>query len=58
MAMGTREREQSPLWVVTSDLPKSPSHPFYERLNVLLDASGFDPFVEKVCQTHLRQFEK
>ena len=50
MAMGTREHEQSPLWVVTSDLPKSPSHPFYERLNALLDVSGFDPFVEKRCR--------
>ncbi len=48
--MGTREGEQPPLWVVTSDLPKSPSHPFYERLNALLDASGFDPFVEKTCR--------
>jgi transposase len=50
MAMGTREIDQSPLWVVTADLPKSPSHPFYARLNELLDASGFDPFVEKVCR--------
>ncbi len=48
--MGTREGEQPPLWVVTSDLPKSPSHPFYERLNALLDASGFDAFVEKTCR--------
>ena len=50
MAMGTRETEQAPLWVATSDLPKSPSHPFYARLSALLDASGFDPFVEKACQ--------
>ena len=48
--MGTRESEQSPLWVVTSDLPKAPSHPFYARLSALLDASGFDPFVEKKCR--------
>ena len=50
MAMGTRDTEQSPLWVVTSDLPKAPSHPFYTRLNALLDASGFDSFVEKKCR--------
>src|SRR5712671_5452896 len=50
MAMGTRDGEQSPLWVVTSDLPKSPSHPFYARLNVLLDTHGFDRFVEQFCQ--------
>src|SRR6266581_2415522 len=42
MAMGIREGEQSPLWVVTADLPKSPGHPFYTRLNALLDAQDFD----------------
>jgi transposase len=50
MAMGTREPEQSALWVATSDLPKSPGHPFYARLNALLDAHGFDRFVEDLCR--------
>jgi transposase len=50
MAMGTRDGEQSPLWVVTSDLPKSPGHPFYTRLNALLDTHGFDRFVEQLCR--------
>ena len=48
--MGTRDIEQSALWIATSDLPKSPSHPFYARLNALLDAASFDQFVEKTCQ--------
>ena len=47
--MGTRTIEQAPLWVAASDLPKAPSHPFYARLNALLDASEFDPFVEQQC---------
>jgi transposase len=38
------------LWVVTSDLPKSPGHPFYTRLNALLDTHGFDRFVEQLCR--------
>ena len=50
MAMGTRDGEQSPLWVVTADLPTSPGHPFYTRLNAVLDAHNFDRFVEKKCQ--------
>ena len=50
MAMGIRDGEQSPLWVVTADLPKSPGHPFYARLNALLDANDFDRFVEQQCQ--------
>src|ERR1700682_4385120 len=50
MAMGIRDGEQSPLWIVTADLPQSPGHPFYARLNGLLDAHGFDRFVEKQCR--------
>src|SRR6202163_350864 len=50
MAMGIRDGEQSPLWVATADLPQSPGHPFYARLNGLLDAHGFDRFVEKQCR--------
>ena len=49
MAMGTRESEQSALWVATADLPTSPGHPFYARLNALLDAHEFDRFVEGLC---------
>jgi transposase len=49
MAMGTRTSEQSELWVATSELPKSPGHPFYVRLNALLDAHDFDQFVESLC---------
>ena len=50
MAMGTRESEQSSLWIPTSDLPKSPGHPFFARLNALLDAHDFDRFVEGLCR--------
>jgi transposase len=50
MAMGTRDPEQASMWVATADLPKSPAHPFYGKLNGLLDAAAFDPFVEKTCQ--------
>ena len=50
MAMGTRKTDQRPLWIATSDLPTSPGHPFYTRLNAALDAAGFDPFVEGLCR--------
>ena len=50
MAMGIRENEQSLLWIATSELPKSPGHPFYTRLNALLDAHAFDRFVEGLCR--------
>ena len=51
MAMGRRKRErQGELWVAASDMPQSPGHPFYRKLNELLSRHGFDPFVEGLCQ--------
>jgi transposase len=50
MSMGTREPDQPPLWIAASDLPASPGHPFYARLNAILDARGFDRFVEDQCR--------
>lgn len=49
MAMGIRESEQASLWIATSELPKSPGHPFYARLSAILDANDFDQFVEGLC---------
>lgn len=34
----------------TARLARPASHPFYERLNQLLDECGFDAFVEGICQ--------
>jgi transposase len=50
--MGTRRKRQRQheLWVATSDLPTTAAHPFYERLNALLDEHDFDAFVEGLCQ--------
>ena len=50
MAMGKKKRRQETLWVATSDLPTSPGHPFYERLNLILESHGFDRFVEGRCR--------
>src|SRR5437867_13016572 len=51
MAMGKRrKRPQDTMWVATSDLPKSPGHPFYQRLNRVLAANSFDSFVEAACR--------
>ena len=49
--MGKRRRRgrQVSMWVASSDLPRSAGHPFYERLNRVLDEAGFDGFVEERC---------
>jgi transposase len=52
MAMGTRGRRerQEELWVATAALARPASHPFYDRLNRLLEEYQFDPFVESLCK--------
>ena len=52
MAMGTRKQQerQEGFWVATADLPRSAGHPFYERLNELLEEAGFDALVEERCR--------
>jgi transposase len=51
MAMGRRwaRIRQQALWTPTASLPVSASHPFYERLNQVLDQKRFDEFVEALC---------
>jgi transposase len=51
MAMGRRtNRTRTPgLWIATNELPATGGHPFYQRLNQVLDAHGFDEFVEAEC---------
>jgi len=48
--MGKRKSKQAPMWIPTTDLPVSPGHPFYTRLNAILDEAGFDRFAEAQCQ--------
>ena len=51
MAMGKRRQdEQATFWVSTAQLPQSGGHPFYERLNGILDDEGLDRFVEERCR--------
>jgi hypothetical protein len=52
MAMGKRKRQakQASMWVATQDLPRSAAHPFYSRLNQILDQQDFDRFVEGLCE--------
>lgn len=51
MAMGTRRRRQrqEELWY-RRDLAEAPGHPFYRRLNEVLEHAGFDEFCEAGCR--------
>jgi len=51
MSMGRRQTQEQPdLWVPTTELPRSPGHAFYDKLNALLAQAGFDAHVEALCQ--------
>jgi transposase len=56
MAMGTRRRRQrqEELWY-RRDLAEAPGHPFYGRLNEVLDQAGFDEFCEARCRQFYHQ---
>src|SRR6266567_6906231 len=51
MGMGTRKQRQrqEQLWITHSELATAPGHPFYKRLNQLLDGEKFDEFCEGEC---------
>jgi transposase len=51
MAMGTRKQreKQEDIWIAHAELASAPGHPFYQRLNELLEAERFDEFVETRC---------
>jgi hypothetical protein len=45
MSVGKRKREkQEAIWIEASSLATPDGHPFYERLNILLDKRKFDGF--------------
>ncbi len=53
MALGRRRSShQGELFLTSADLPQSPGHAFYDRLNELLTEADFDRFVEDLCQPH------
>ena len=55
MAMGRQGAQQANMWVATQALARSPGHVFYDKLNGVLEASGFDRFVEELCAAHYAQ---
>jgi len=49
--MGTRKQreKQEDIWIAHTELASAPAHPFYQKLNELLEAEKFDEFVEERC---------
>ena len=51
MAIGRRQTQrQGELWIAATEMPPAPAHPFYRKLNEVLDSNGFDAFAEGRCR--------
>src|SRR3954447_972187 len=49
MALGRQGERQADLVIGWAELPRSPGHAFYDRLQALLGEAGFDRFAETEC---------
>jgi transposase len=52
MAMGRQGGRQGQMMVLWDELPRSPGHVFYDRLQAVLIEAGFDAFVEQLCKPY------
>src|SRR5215208_7301218 len=52
MALGRQGERQADLMVGWAELPRSPGHAFYDRLQAVLVEAGFDGFAETRCEPY------
>ncbi len=52
MAMGQQKDRQFDLMVGWAEMPRSPGHVFYDRLQSVLIDGGFDGFAEATCKPY------
>ena len=52
MALGRQGDRQADMMVTWAEMPRSPGHAFYDRLQAELIKAGFEGFVEGLCTAH------
>jgi transposase len=52
MAMGRQTGQQGEMILAWDELPRSPGHVFYDRLQEVLREAGFDAFAEDLCRPY------
>jgi hypothetical protein len=55
MALGRQRARQADMLVARMELPRSPGHAFYDKLQTVLIAAGFDTFSRRYVQRHMRR---
>jgi transposase len=54
-ALDKRTPQQQELWIATANLPRSPSHIYYRKLNELLSEVNFNHEFEPLCKHYAEQ---
>ena len=52
MSMRREAGVQDELVATWAEIPRSPGHAFYDRMQTLLKEAGFDVFVEDICKPY------
>ena len=52
MALGKKKAKQIPFWVETTQLQAHTQHPFYSRVNEILEKAKFDRYAERICRKY------
>jgi transposase len=55
MSLGHRKTQQADLFIPATQIVRGPGHPFYTRLNQVLEEAGFDTFVEDLCVPYYKE---
>src|SRR6266446_5757622 len=50
MAMGKRRAKQESLWISTEEIARSQGHPFYRKVNEVLEQRKLDQRLEHLCR--------
>jgi transposase len=54
MAMGRKKPKQQGLWVSAEEMPRTAAHPYYGKVNEVLNEGGFDRKVEQLCRRYYK----
>jgi transposase len=52
MALGKKKAKQRSIWVETTQLQAHTQHPFYSRVNEILEKAKFDRYAERICRKY------
>lgn len=54
MALGKRKSQQQEMFIPAVEVARGPGHPFYSKLNEVLQKAGFDDFVQGLCAPYYK----